>query len=127
MRAFQPNHPHIMSTTKSVIDNHLNSFGRRDLNGLLGDYATDAILFTPDGPLKGLREIRPFFEALFADFSTPGSRFDLKHLSVDGSYGYIVWQGETAGQVYDLATDTFVVRDGKIAVQSYAGKTIPRH
>jgi hypothetical protein len=28
---------------------------------------------------------------------------------------------------YDLATDTFVVRDGKIAVQSYAGKIVPRH
>ncbi len=116
-----------MNTTKSVIDNHLNSFGCRDLNGLLADYAADAVLFTPDGPLKGLHEIPPFFEALFADFSKPGSSFDLRHFSVDGSYGCIVWQGETADQVYDLATDTFVVRDGKIAAHSFAGKIVARH
>ena len=28
---------------------------------------------------------------------------------------------------YELGTDTFVVRDGKIAVQSFAGKTAPRN
>lgn len=32
----------------------------------------------------------------------------------------------TADNVYEYATDTFAVRDGKIAVQSFAGKIVPK-
>ncbi len=45
---------------------------------------------------------------------------------VEGDYGYILWMAETADSVYELATDTFVVRDGKIVVQSFAGKITPK-
>ncbi|GIL05073.1 MAG: hypothetical protein AMXMBFR72_06950 [Betaproteobacteria bacterium] len=34
---------------------------------------------------------------------------------------------ETADNVYEFATDTFIVRDGMIAAQSFAGKIAPRH
>jgi len=40
-----------MRTTKYVLDNHLKSFGKGDLHGILSDYARAAILFTPRGPL----------------------------------------------------------------------------
>ena len=32
----------------------------------------------------------------------------------DGDHAYIVWTAETADNAYEFATDTFVVRDGKI-------------
>jgi hypothetical protein len=41
---------------------------------------------------------------------------------VEGNYGYILWTAETADNVYELGTDTFVVRDGRIVTQSFAGK-----
>lgn len=115
-----------MTTTKDVIDNHLKCFGEGDLNGILSDYAPDAVLFTPDGPLRGVDAIRPLFQALIAEFGKPGATFSLKHQSVEGDYGYIVWTAETADNVYELATDTFVVRDGKIVVQSFAARIIPK-
>ena len=34
--------------------------------------------------------------------------------------------GETADNVYELATDTFVIRDGKIVTQTLAGKIVPK-
>jgi hypothetical protein len=34
---------------------------------------------------------------------------------------------ETADNGYEFATDTFIVRDGRIAAQSLAGKIAPRH
>jgi len=34
-------------------------------------YAPGAVLFTPDGPLKGVKAIRPLFEAIFAEFGNP--------------------------------------------------------
>ena len=55
-----------MTLTKDVLEHHLRSFGERDLKGILSDYAPGAVLFTPDGPLKGADAIRPLFEAMTA-------------------------------------------------------------
>jgi hypothetical protein len=116
-----------MRSTRSVIGNPLKCFGEGDLDGILADYAPEAVLFTPQAPLKGADQIRPLLVALLAEFGKRGATFRLNHLSVDGEHGYILWSAETADNVYELATDTFVVRDGKIAAQSFAGKTVPRH
>ncbi len=115
-----------MSSTKDVVDNHLKSFGEGDLHGILSDYAPTAVLFTPDGPLEGVSAIRPLFEGLLAEFTKPGSSFKLEHQSIKGDYAYILWAAETADNRYDLATDTFVVQDGKIVAQSFAARILPK-
>jgi len=115
-----------MNSTKDVVDNHLKSFGEGDLNGILSDFAPMAILFAPDGPLEGVDAIRPLFKGLLAEFAKPGSSFNLRHRSIIGDYAYILWTAETADNSYDLATDTFVVRDGKIVAQSFAAKILPK-
>jgi hypothetical protein len=51
----------------------------------------------------------------------------MKLQSVEGDYAYILWAAETADNIYELATDTFLVRDGKIIAQSFAGKITPKH
>jgi SnoaL-like domain len=114
-----------MSSTKEVLDRHLRSFGEQNLKGILSDYAPNAVFFTPAGPLKG-DKIKLFFQALLAEFGKPGAAFSLKHQSVEGDYGYILWTAETADNVYGLGTDTFIVQDGKIVVQSFAGKITPK-
>ena len=114
-----------MNSTQNVLEHHLQSFGQGDLNGILSDYAPDAVLFTPDGPLKGQEAIRSLFAAMLSEFGKPGTRFSMRRQFVEGDYGYIVWDAETADNVYELGTDTFHVRNGKIAVQSFASKTRP--
>jgi ketosteroid isomerase-like protein len=79
-----------MRSTNEVIGNHLKSFGEGNLAGILADYAPDAVLFTPDGPLKG-SAIDALFEVLVAEFAKPGATFDLKRLVVEGDVGYILW------------------------------------
>jgi len=115
-----------MASTKEVLDHHLKCFGEGDLNGILSDYAQGAVLFTPDGPLRGADAMRPLFQAMFAEFGKPGAVFSMKQQSVEGDYGYILWTAETADNVYEVGTDTFVVRDGKIVAQSLAGKITPK-
>jgi hypothetical protein len=115
-----------MTTTKDVLDHHLKSFGERDLDGVLSDYAPAAVMFTPEGPLRGTAAMKPLFQALIAEFGKPGAVFNLKQQLVEGDYGYILWTAETADNVYELATDTFVVRDGKIVAQSFTGKITPK-
>ena len=115
-----------MASTKDVLDHHLKCFEEGDLEGILSDYAPGAVLFTSDGPLKGTDAIRPLFQALVAEFGKPGATFRMKQQFIDGDYAYILWTAETADNVYEVATDTFVVREGKIEAQSFTGKVTPR-
>jgi len=116
-----------MATTQDVLENHLKCFGEGNLEGILSDYAPGAILFTPDGPLRGRDQIRSLFTAMLAEFGKPGAAFSMRQQFVEGDYAFILWTAETADNVYELGTDTFVVRDGKITVQSFAGKTTARN
>jgi hypothetical protein len=115
-----------MASTKDVIDHHLKCFGEGDLKGILSDYAPDAVLFTSDGPLRGVDAIKPLFEAMVAEFAKPGATFSMKQQFVEGDYAYILWTAETADNVYEVGTDTFVVRDDKIVAQSFTGKITPK-
>ena len=45
---------------------------------------------------------------------------------VDGAHAYIVWRGESEKYRLPFGTDTFVVRDGKIVFQSFAGQIEPK-
>ena len=108
-----------MTSTKDVIDHHLKAFDARDLKGVLSDYAPDAVFFTPQGPLRGPDAIRPLFQAMITEFAKPGAAFRMKQQFVEGDYAYILWAAETADNVYELGTDTFVVRNGRIVAQSF--------
>ena len=116
-----------MASTTDVLDHHIKCFGEGDLEGILADYAPDAILFTPGGPLAGIKEIRPFYNAMLAEFGKHGTVFSMKLRSVVGDYSYVVWTAETADNLYEMGTDTQVVRDSKIVAQSFAAKITRKH
>ena len=78
-------------STSDVLDRHLNSFAQYDLAGILADYSSDAVLFTPTGPLRGPAAIKPLFQALVSEFAKPGSSFTMQHRSIEGDHGYILW------------------------------------
>ncbi len=124
-----------MASTKEVLEHHLKCFAEGDLEGILRDYAPGAVLFTPDGPLKGAEAIRSLFQAMVAEFGKPaatvefgkpGATFNLEQQFIEGDYAYILWSAETVDNVYEMGTDTFVVRDGKIVAQSFTGKVTPK-
>ncbi len=116
-----------MTSTKDVIDHHLKAFGERDLKGVLSDYSPGAVFFTPNGPLRGPDAIKPLFQNLIAEFAKPGAVFTMKQQFVQDGYAYILWTAETADNVYELGTDTFVVQNGQIVAQSFTGRIKPKH
>jgi ketosteroid isomerase-like protein len=111
-----------MASTTEILDNHLGAFFKRDIHGVLADYAPDAVMFTQEGMLIGVDGIRPLFQALFAEFGKGRPTFNMQRQVVEGDYGYIVWTAETVDNVYEMATDTFVMRAGKIVAQSFTAK-----
>ena len=114
------------TSTQAVLDHHLQCFGAGNLPGILADFAPDALMFTPNGVLRGPDAMKPFFQAMFAEFAKPGMKFDMQLQSVEGDIAYLVWAAETADNIYESGTDTFVVRDGKILAQTYAAKVTPK-
>jgi ketosteroid isomerase-like protein len=112
-------------STKEILERHLKCFVGLNLDGILTDYAPDAILFTPAGTLKGREAIKGLFQTLFAEFSKPGFSAAMEKQSVEGEYAYILWNAQSADNTYAAATDTLVIRHGKIVAQSFAATITP--
>jgi len=115
-----------MKSTSDVLDDHVTAIRQGDVNGVLSDYASDAVLFREDGVFKGVDAIRSVLEKFVAEFQKPGTISHTKQRLVEGDCAYMVWTAETADNVYELATDTFVVRNGKIVAQSFTAKITPK-
>ena len=111
--------------TKEVIEHHLSAFGQNDLQGVLSDYTDESIILTPDATIKGLAEIEPFFAGLFEGFPTDGTDFSLDKMTVENEIAYIIWHATTPSLDVPFGTDTFVVEDGKIVRQTFAGVINP--
>jgi ketosteroid isomerase-like protein len=114
-------------TTEQVLNHHLQAFGAGDLDGILEDYADNSFLVGPDGTVyEGVSQIRPVFEAFFTEFAKPGSSFAMGNTAIKNEVAFITWSAETADNVYEFGTDTFLVRDGKITAQTFGGKIRPK-
>ena len=116
-----------MKTTTDVLDHHRKCFAARDIDGLMADYAPDAVFFGPGGTLRGPKAIKPVFEQFFAEFAKPGVSFVSKQLLIEGDYALTVWSAETADNSYEHASDTFVIQNGSIRLQAFNAKIKPKH
>ena len=90
------------------------------------DYTDESTFFTPDGMLCGSEAIRLFFARMFEEFAKPGMSFEMLRQEVRGDTAYIVWKAETADNRFEVGTDTFIVLNGKIVTQTFAGKISPK-
>ena len=112
-----------MRSTAEVLAHHFKCFADRDLDGVVADYAADALFFTPEeGVLRGPEAIRSVFEKLFGEFAKPGASIASKKRLVEGDYVYTVFTAETPDNFYELANDVFVVRNGGIQMQAFTAK-----
>jgi ketosteroid isomerase-like protein len=107
-------------STQSTLAHHLQALNE-DIDSIMSDYAQDAVLLTPDGPVKGFERIRSHF----GRFLDTAPRELVKALTlirqdIDGEVAYILWKADPS---IALATDTFVIRDGKIVAQTFAALT----
>ena len=108
--------------TNAVLDNHLAAAQRGDLEGVLNDFSEDSVLFLPQGPVRGIAKLREFYKAFLTNPPSGFPKaFELLRRDVDGEVAYIVWKAEPGVQ---LATDTFLVRDRKIMVQTFAASLV---
>lgn len=104
------------SSAAEILAHHLGAFAQ-GLDAILADYDEGSVLITPERAYRGLVEIGGFFQA-FLDGATPQfwAAFQLQAQVVEGDVAYITWSAEPS---VALATDTLLVRGGRIAVQTF--------
>lgn len=105
--------------TETVVRRHLQAFlEQRGADALLADYADDACFLSEGRAYCGKPAIREFFDAFIAALAPAAiDQFTLRSLRVQGDVAHITW---SAGPALPLGTDTFVVREGRIASQTFA-------
>jgi predicted SnoaL-like aldol condensation-catalyzing enzyme len=118
--------PELNNATRDIVMHHLVSFQNNDLEALVADYTNESVLVTHDAIYSGQEEIRDFFAALMVHFPKQQSSFEMDKMVVYDELVYIVWHANTPSLDVPLGTDTFIIRDGKIDRQTFAGQLIFR-
>lgn len=105
-------------STREVFEQHLRFRveGKIDQD-LEQDYADDVVLICGFGALHGRQAVRESAKRL--GLQLPGARFEFSSKVVDGEYAFLVWKARTDGaqQVHN-GVDSFVIRNGRIVMQS---------
>lgn len=101
---------------REVFAHHLGAFAE-GLDALVSDYSEDSRIFLKDQTVTGLDGIRAFFDAFLKDIQ-PGfwEAFKIVRQDVNGDVAYLIWE---APPFVAQATDTLLIRDGKIHVQTF--------
>jgi ketosteroid isomerase-like protein len=108
-------------STEEVLARHWRDFQAGDVESILKDYAPDAMVITPNGTRKGVAEIRAAFTTMFTEIMpAKTSTSKLEKEVVEGELAFIVWSGSSGTHRIPFATDTFLVRGGKIVMQTFA-------
>jgi ketosteroid isomerase-like protein len=100
-----------------VLMHHLTSLGAGQMDELMLDYTDDSILMSPDQTFHGTAEIRAFYQAAIAGFPPELMKaLMMIRQDIHDEVAYITWKAEP---FIKMGTDTFVIRDEKIAVQTF--------
>jgi len=105
-----------MATTQEVFDHHVQGFVERNVPMVLEDFTEDSVLISNGKEYEG-SAIGEFFTELFAELPADCD-FALTECVVRDRFVYIIWNAESDTTVYEFATDTFVVENGKITLQT---------
>lgn len=101
-----------MSTdeTRTVVERHMAVLQSGDIDKVMEDYTDESVfIINMGGVFTGREAIRPFFEA---SAGMPG--FAEIAAFAEGDAYYVTWSADGV----QLGSDTIVVRDGKIALQT---------
>jgi ketosteroid isomerase-like protein len=111
-------------TPQQVFDHHAEVLIAGDLEGIVSDYADDAVLITPAGALRGKDGVRQGFNKLLSDL--PSAEWQVPTAIFEGDVLFIEWNAKSEKTQALDGIDTFVFRDGLIRVQTVRYTLTPR-
>ncbi|WP_298424683.1 nuclear transport factor 2 family protein [uncultured Kordia sp.] len=107
-----------MKESQEVFRSHMEAVATLNPAKVVEDYAVDALFTTPDHTYKGQTEIFNFYKEFlpnFKDFEFITIKQETHHNVV-----YFVWHGKNEHLDVLLATDTYIIENGKIKQHTFA-------
>jgi hypothetical protein len=101
---------------QEIFQHHAEALGGEDLEGIVSDYADDAIFITPDGIKRGKDGVREAFTQLLSDL--PGASWELPTQLYEDDVMLLEWKATSDAARVEDGIDTFVFQDGLIRVQT---------
>jgi hypothetical protein len=86
------------------------------LEDIRSNYAEDVVLLCFDGAYRGSKAVRESAKRLARQL--PNARFELTSEIVEGPYAFLLWRAKAEGCDAVDGADSFVIRDGRIVLQS---------
>jgi len=105
-----------------LFQRHLLAFNSGEVDAVLSDFDADSVVITAEGVFQGLDQIRVVYQNLLAEFGviqrgdSPGFTIDI--LLPHENTLFVNWHAESQHLVFPFGSDTFVVDDGKIRLQT---------
>ncbi len=114
--------PELTAQTEATLHHRLKCFASGDIDGIMSDFADDAVVIGLDGEADNLADIRAMFTKIITEYIPKGSTISMKRALARGTVAYILWSAESASFTIPVGSDTFVMRDGKIIAQTAPGR-----
>lgn len=103
-------------TPQEVFAHHGEVLVAGDIDGIVSDYADDAIFITPTGILRGKDGVRKGFEKLLSDL--PSAEWEIVTTLFEDDAMLLEWKARCDTTKAEDGIDTFIFRDGLIRVQT---------
>lgn len=104
-------------STREVFEDHLQLRVAGDLEtDLTRNYAEDVVLICDAGVFRGRDAVRESARRL--GLQLPGAKFEFTSEQVADEYALLIWKADSARFHVEHGADSFVIRDGRIRMQS---------
>ena len=102
-------------TPEEVLSHHAKALRSGDVEQVLKDFTDLSVLITLDRTYRGRNEIREFYTTLVT--ALPDAEWSAERV-FEGNVLLVHWTAKSSGSKVTDGTDTFIFRDGMIAVQT---------
>ncbi len=110
----------LAASTEDVWNHHIHAWEARSVDDIVSDYSDSSTLVLNNRIFKGRKQIAQVFTRLFEIFDNGTNKIDTP--TVFDRFVYITWNFTPSGKQEFFGTDTFVIEDGKIVLQTIASK-----
>ena len=106
-------------TVEQIVEEHSANLVAGDLEAVMSDFCEESFMITPQGIIKGLDALRTHFDNTIKYVLTPDVKTQNVLVRAEGNIGYVIWKAEGDRFSIPFATDTFVIENDKIMVQTF--------
>lgn len=105
-------------TTEQVLMHHMAALSSKDITAIMEDYADDAVLIMQSGIVSGTQDLTKHFSTP-SKILTSDTKLEIIDKKCIGNIAFLVWKAQNDNFNVPIASDTFVIENGKILSQTF--------